>query len=44
MDDATPDKCAYDAARYKRAGRGKIFGLPSSTPWATPRWCGRCPA
>jgi hypothetical protein len=27
--DATPDK-VYDAARYKRAGRGKIYDSMSS--------------
>ena len=37
--DATPDK-AYDAARYRRSGRGKIFdsvldliGGPSTALW-----------
>jgi cysteine synthase A len=35
MDDATPDK-TYDAARYKRAGRGKIFESILDTVGDTP--------
>jgi cysteine synthase A len=35
MDDATPDK-AYDAARYRRAGRGKIFDSILDTIGDTP--------
>jgi cysteine synthase A len=35
MDDATPDKL-YDAARYKRAGRGKIFDSILDTVGDTP--------
>ncbi len=35
MDDATPDK-AYTAARYKRAGRGKIFESILDTVGDTP--------
>jgi cysteine synthase A len=35
MDDATPDK-VYDAARYKRAGRGKIFDSILDTVGDTP--------
>src|ERR1043165_619371 len=35
MDDATPDK-VYDAARYRRAGRGKIFDSILDTIGDTP--------
>jgi cysteine synthase A len=35
MDDATPDKL-YDAARYRRAGRGKIFDSILDTVGDTP--------
>ncbi|MDB5425327.1 MAG: cysK [Phenylobacterium sp.] len=35
MDDATPDK-VYDAARYRRAGRGKIFESILDTVGDTP--------
>ena len=35
MDDATPDK-VYNAARYRRAGRGKIFDSILDTIGDTP--------